>query len=115
MMKLLIMASVMMLSICFYGCKHTEKHNHEATEAHSHESKHAHNHEGHKHSHEGHAHDAAGHHHEEEEHHHEAEGSHSDEIIFTKAQAAKTDFKVEEIQPGIFHQVIKTTGQVLPA
>ena len=113
-MKSLIIASVMMLSICFYGCKHTEKHNHTTTEAHAHEGKHAHNHQGHEHAHEGHTHDA-GHHHEEEGHHHKGEENHNDEIIFTKAQAAKTDFKVEEIQPGTFHQVIKTTGQVLPA
>ena len=104
----------MMLSICFYGCKHTEKHNHTTTEAHAHEGKHAHNHQGHEHAHEGHPHNA-GHHHEEEGHHHEGEENHNDEIIFTKAQAARTDFKVEEIQPGTFHQVIKTTGQVLPA
>ncbi len=38
-----------------------------------------------------------------------------DEIIFTKAQAAKTNFEVQEIHPKTFHQIVKTTGQILPA
>lgn len=38
-----------------------------------------------------------------------------DEIIFTKAQAAKTNFEVREIHPRTFHQIVKTTGQILPA
>lgn len=37
------------------------------------------------------------------------------EIIFTKAQASKTDFEVQTLTPGIFRRVIKTTGQILPA
>lgn len=50
-------------------------------------------------------------------HAHEAEpaDTHSDEIIFTKEQAARTTFKVEEVKPSTFNQVIKATGQVLPA
>ena len=98
-MRLFIIA-LTILSMCFYGCKNTQKssHEHETAEEHA-----AHNHD---HEHEGHNH--------EEEEHENGEG-HSDEIIFTKAQAAKTDFEVKEIQPGTFHQIIKTTGQVLPA
>ena len=38
-----------------------------------------------------------------------------DEIIFTKAQAAKTNFEVQEIHPKTFHQIVKTTGQILSA
>ena len=93
--------------MCFYGCKNTQKssHEHETAEEHA-----AHNHD---HEHENHDHEHEGHNHEEEEH--ENGEGHSDEIIFTKAQAAKTDFEVKEIQPGTFHQIIKTTGQVLPA
>ena len=96
-MRLFIIA-LTILSMCFYGCKNTQKssHEHETAEEHA-----AHNHD---HEHEGHNH--------EEEEHENGEG-HSDEIIFTKA--AKTDFEVKEIQPGTFHQIIKTTGQVLPA
>lgn len=139
-MKLFIIA-LTILSMCFYGCKSTSKndhaagetshvHNEHAHEGHNHaqEEVHDHSHEGHDHakeeahdhSHEGHTHETEGHDHAREgeghDHNHEtAETGHSDEIIFTKAQAAKTDFEVREIQPGTFHQIIKTTGQVLPA
>lgn len=116
-MKLFII-SLTVLAMCFYGCKGSAKqdHSHETAEEHA-----AHSHEGE--SHEGHDHEAEGHIHEEEGHeghNHGAEGEeeeagHSDEIVFTKAQAAKTDFEVQEVQPGTFHQIIKTTGQVLPA
>ena len=97
----------------FYGCKSQAKqdgHAHETTEEHA-----GHDHEGHNHE-EGEEHD---HEHEGEEHDHEQENAaskgHSDEIIFTQAQAAKTDFEVQEVQPKAFSQVIKTTGQILPA
>lgn len=75
-------------SIAFYGCKHKENHD-------------------------GHDHETA----EEHAAHSEAEtpSAHSDEIIFTKVQAAKTDFEVQEVQPAPFNQVIKATGQILPA
>ena len=93
------------IALTIYRCVFTDvkilkksSHEHETAEEHA-----AHNHD---HEHEGHNH--------EEEEHENGEG-HSDEIIFTKAQAAKTDFEVKEIQPGTFHQIIKTTGQVLPA
>lgn len=71
-------------------------------------------HDGHDHAAEGHDHSAekaADHNHGDEK---KAEG-HNDEIIFTKEQAAKTDFEVRQIQPVSFNQIIKTTGQVLPA
>ena len=105
-MRLFIIA-LTILSMCFYGCKNTQKssYEHETAEEHA-----AHNHD---HEHENHDHEHEGHNHEEEEH--ENGEGHSDEIIFTKAQAAKTDFEVKEIQPGTFHQILKTTGQVLPA
>lgn len=116
---------LLLLPICFYGCKNTAKqgHVHETTEAHAH---HAHDGHGHDHAAHDHAtHDHKDHDHAHEGHDHAAEisghahegeaGAHSDEIIFTKAQAARTEFEVREIQPGIFHQVIKTTGQILSA
>lgn len=109
------------LAMSFYGCKGTSKQDHEHGTT---EELAVHDHEGHNHEaegHEGHNHGAEGHNHEEEGHeghNHESEATgqeHNDEIIFTKAQAAKTDFEVKEIQPGTFHQIIKTTGQILPA
>ena len=98
-MRLFIIA-LTILSMCFYGCKNTQKssHEHETAEEHA-----AHNHD---HEHENHDHEHEGHNHEEEEH--ENGEGHSDEIIFTKAQAAKTDFEVKEIQPGTFHPVSYT-------
>ena len=116
---------LLLLPICFYGCKNTAKqgHVHETTEAHD-----PHAHDGHGHDHAAHdhaTHDHKDHDHAHEGHDHAAEisghahegeaGAHSDEIIFTKAQAARTEFEVREIQPGTFHQVIKTTGQILSA
>lgn len=109
--------------MCFYGCKGNAKHDHSHETAKEHAA-HAHTgaehkheehdeHEGHKHDeheHEGENHD--GHDHAKEE---KEADEHSDEIIFTKAQAARTEFEVREVQPALFHQVIKTTGQVLPA
>ncbi len=141
-MKLFII-TLTILSMCFYGCNQNAKHNQKVSEnpeAHAGHEHGAHEHEGHSHKdhdheghdHEGHAEQAKhdsheGHNHETEGHDHAAEGAghdhshastednHNDEIIFTKEQAAKTDFEVREIQPGTFHQVIKTTGQVMPA
>ena len=116
---------LLLLPICFYGCKNTAKqgHVHETTEAHD---PHAHDEHGHDHAAHDHAtHDHKDHDHAHEGHDHAAEisghahegeaGAHSDEIIFTKAQAARTEFEVREIQPATFHQVIKTTGQILSA
>ena len=65
-------------------------------------SKSGNSHEGHNHEHEGHDHE-----HETAEehagHNHESKATkHSDEIIFPKAQAAKTTFEVREIQPASF-------------
>lgn len=87
----LFTTALTILSICFYGCK----------AGHDHQTEHQH-HEAEETAHQGHQHESE-------------ETAHNDEIIFTRAQAAKTDFKVEEVQPASFHQIIKTTGQVLPA
>ena len=108
-----IIYAITILAISLWGCKKQssqDKHTHSATETHA-----GHDHEGHDHEHEGHDHEHetgeehAGHSHESEE------TKHSDEIIFPKAQAAKTTFEVREIQPASFNQVVKTTGQVLAA
>ena len=122
--------AITILAISMWGCKNQssqDKHAHAETESHAghnhedhdhdhdHDHKHDHDHEGHNH--EGHDHD---HEHESAEEHaahsHETEtAKHSDEIIFPKAQAAKTTFEVREIQPSSFNQVIKTTGQIVAA
>lgn len=115
-----IIISLTVLSMLFYGCKKTTQagaHDH-ATEQADHKD---HDHEGEAHDHDADDHD--GHDHAAENHDgHDHDNSketkeqeHSDEIIFSKAQAAKTEFEVKEIQPKTFYQVIKTTGQVLPA
>ena len=110
-----IIYAITILAISLWGCKNQssqDKHTHSATETHA---GHDHSHEGHNHEHEGHDHE-----HETAEehagHNHESKATkHSDEIIFPKAQAAKTTFEVREIQSASFNQVVKTTGQVLAA
>ena len=110
-----IIYAITILAISLWGCKNQssqDKHTHSATETHA---GHDHSHEGHNHEHEGHDHE-----HETAEehagHNHESKATkHSDEIIFPKAQAAKTTFEVREIQPASFNQVVKTTGQGLAA
>ena len=110
-----IIYAITILAISLWGCKNQssqDKHTHSATETHA---GHDHEHEGHDHEHEGHDHE----HETAEEHaghsHESGEAKHSDEIIFPKAQAAKTTFEVREIQSASFNQVVKTTGQVLAA
>ena len=115
-----IIYAITILAISLWGCKKQssqDKHTHSATETHA---GHDHSHEGHNHEHEGHDHEGHDHEHETAEehagHNHESKATkHSDEIIFPKAQAAKTTFEVREIQPASFNQVVKTTGQVLAA
>lgn len=96
-------------------------HNHK-TEEKCHEG-HDHDHEGHDHeghNHEGHDHDHEGHDHKHEGHNHgsEAKESHaggSDEIILPPAKAQAAGVESSIVEPGVFHQVIKTSGQVLAA
>jgi RND family efflux transporter MFP subunit len=45
----------------------------------------------------------------------EEEGEHSDEIHFTEQQAEAVGLEVEEVTPGTFSHVIKTSGQILSA
>ena len=63
------------------------------------------------HSHSGDEH--AGHNHEAEAEAHGHEGS--NEIVLTPDKAQAAGVKTSEVQPGTFHQVIKTSGQVLAA
>ena len=78
----------------------TEKHEHEGCD-HDHEGE-DHNHEGDEHNHDGHSHD-------------EQAAGHSDEIILPTAKAQAAGVKSNVVEPGIFHQVIKTSGQVMAA
>ncbi|MBE5032499.1 efflux RND transporter periplasmic adaptor subunit [Gallalistipes aquisgranensis] len=75
------------------------------------EKNHVHSeHEGEEHD--GHDHEAEGHDHEAEL---AAEAAHADEIVFPKAQAERAGLKVERVEPGVFCEVIRTSGQVLAA
>ena len=104
-MKKLIFMGILGLFI-LGSCNSKSGGNHEGhdhgTEAHDHE------HEGHDHEHEGEDHE--GHDHEGDEH-----SRHSDEIILPKAKAEAAGVKTSIIEPEVFEQVIKTSGQVLAA
>ena len=100
-------------------------HNHETEkhEGHEHEGCN-HDHEGHDHEghdHEGHDHEGhEGHNHESHEGHDHSHGNetpagNSDEIILPLAKAQAAGVKSSVVEPGTFHQVIKTSGQVMAA
>lgn len=89
----------------------------------SHKTEHAHSHEAHEHNHaEGekcnHDHDHD-HDHEADSHDHshatEIGEAHTDEIIFSPEQAKSIGLEIETVKPSVFHQVIKTSGQILSA
>ena len=109
-MKKLIFMGILGLFI-LGSCNSKSGGNHEGhdhgTEAHDHE------HEGHDHEHEGEDHE--GHDHEGDEHSRSSEPAtgHSDEIILPKAKAEAAGVKTSIIEPEVFEQVIKTSGQVL--
>ena len=97
------------------GCagKQTPKdtHDHEAHEV-------CQSHDGHDHETEGHNHEAEDHDHEGEglDHQHEGEDGHpAGEIVFTKEQAAETDFALHKVEPITFYEVIPASGQILAA
>ncbi|MBO4985961.1 MAG: efflux RND transporter periplasmic adaptor subunit [Bacteroides sp.] len=100
---------------------HTHEHGEACTHDHEHEG---HNHEGHDHdahSHEGHTHAEEAHNHDAHDHdahagHNHGEEAHgSDEIVLPVAKAKAAGVKVSTVQPTVFHQVIKTSGQVMAA
>ena len=75
-----------------------------------------HNHETEEHNHDGHDHEGHDHEHEEHNHEHEEQENHaggSDEIILPPAKAQAAGVAVSTVEPGSFHQVIKTSGQVM--
>ena len=111
MKKILFMGVIGLFLLGSCNSKSGEGHNHE-TEEHAHAG---HDHEGHDHEHEGEDHE--GHDHEGDEHSRSSEPAtgHSDEIILPKAKAEAAGVKTSIIEPEVFEQVIKTSGQVLAA
>lgn len=106
-MKKLYLLGAFFCTLLLASCGGKKDHNHD----HEHGTECSeHNHEGHDHGSEGHNHEG-----EEHDHEHEAEATHSDEIIFPQAKAEAAGVTVETIQPKTFHQIIKTSGQVLAA
>ncbi len=97
------------------GHQHEHEGEHHHHEGHNHDE---HNHEGHNHNHEGHNHNHEGHNHSHEGHNHDAHNGHEhnpDEIVMSVAKAEAAGVKVGTVQPGVFHQIIRTSGQVLAA
>ena len=87
------------------GCNgNTAAHGEHEHEAHEHEEEHDHDHEGHDHEHEGHDHE-----------HEEAGEGHAGEISFKKALAEAVGLQTSKVEPGVFTDVIKTSGRVMAA
>lgn len=87
----------------FAGCQPAKNERKPQGETHEHAEGEDHDHEGHDHE----RHDHEGH-----DHNHGSE-AHADEIRFSKAQAEAVGLEVEDLTPGTFSQVIKTSGQIL--
>ena len=103
------------------SCNNHSGHNHEGhdNEGHHHETEtaHHHDHEGHNHAEEGH--DHASEDHNIHNHNHAAEGhehgNNPDEIILAPEKAKAAGVVSEVIQPKLFRQVIKASGEVQAA
>lgn len=104
MKKYIFMGVVGLFLLGSCSSKSGEGHNHETEE---------YNHDGHDHENEGHDHEQEGH--EGHNHGKEAAAGHSDEIILPPAKAQAAGVETSIIEPGTFHQVIKTSGQVMAA
>ena len=80
------------------GCNgNTAAHGEHEHEAHEHEEEHDHDHEGHDHEHE------------------ETGEGHAGEISFKKALAEAVGLQTSKVEPGVFTDVIKTSGRVMAA
>ena len=90
--------------LLFASCNHAKNH-HGHDHPHGSECAHDHDHEGHNHDNDDHD----GHDHEDNA------SSHSDEIVFTSEQAAKANIGFYTVKPVDFHEVITTSGEILPA
>ena len=108
---LIALISVALVTGCTGKQTPKDTHDHEAHEA-------CQSHDGHDHAAEGHNHEAEGHDHEREnlDHQHEGEAGHpAGEVVFTKEQAAETDFALHKVEPTAFYEVIPASGQILAA
>ena len=108
---LIALISVALVTGCTGKQTPKDTHDHETHEA-------CQSHDGHDHAAEGHNHEAEGHDHEREnlDHQHEGEAGHpAGEIVFTKEQAAETDFALHKVEPTTFYEVIPASGQILAA
>ncbi len=90
------------------GLGHNHDHHHHTEHDHT---KHDHTSE-HKHTHGP---ECKNHNHDHNEHEHDSEASHADEIILSSRQAAQFGVETTKIRPGSFHNVIKVSGQIIPA
>ena len=90
-------------------------HNHDHEGSNHNHAEDSHDHSGHNHDHSGHNHDHSGDSHDHSGHNHDGEHGSSDEIVLSKEKAEAAGVKSIIIEPGVFHQVIKTSGQVLAA
>ena len=86
------------------GCNNPHTHSHPEEEEHIHAAEHE------DPSAEAEAHDLHDHDEHSEEEHATESPDHSGEIIFTKEQAARTDFELYKIEPSAFHEVIATSA-----
>ncbi|MBR7102376.1 MAG: HlyD family efflux transporter periplasmic adaptor subunit, partial [Tidjanibacter sp.] len=124
MKRLITIVAFLSASLYLSGChskgsaEHTHDHEHtEEVHDHSHEghdhSEHDHAHAEEAHNHEGHDHSEHNHEgHDHSEHDHDGHDHAAGEIVFTKAQAAMTDFKVEPATKGFFRNTIKCSGVI---
>lgn len=112
------------------GHSHETEDNHHDHDGHDHSGENAHDHEDHKHDHEGHSHEAEDNHHDHEgldhagedahnhdEHDHSShEGhGHSHDIVESHGQLHDEDHQIITVRPQEFSNIIKTSGELLPA
>lgn len=126
--NILYAIAIATLTACGTSSKDSHHHDHsERSETHEH-AHHSHEHDGHHHEHEGeheehaeHEHEHEGHNHESHEHEHahshegHAHAENSDEIIFSEAKAKHFGVKTEVVKKGHFNEIIKVSGEILPA
>lgn len=119
---ILFAISLATLTACGTATKDNNEHQHE-TELHEHNNKHVHDHaqshnSTHKHSATcNHNHDHNTHKHSNDGHNHEAQAhsENNDEIVFSDQKAKRFGLKTEKAKKGTFNDIIKVSGQILPA
>ena len=103
-MKKIYLVCVIFAYIVACCISNTAAHGEHEHEAHEHEEGHDHDHEGHDHEHEGHDHE-----------HEETGDGPAGEISFKKALAEAVGLQTSKVEPGVFTDVIKTSGRVMAA